>query len=180
MDIVRSTLIVIILGLICAFIQGALLGQIMHVSFIPNFLLIIVVYLAFFESSSLGAFLAFVAGLILDITSGVLLGPWATSFVVVFAVFSVLSQRIFVESFLAAFLSVFFASLMASGVCLSLFYGFQVIGPATLKISVMQGFVSGLLAPIGLGFLRHVLRGSDNSQMSSLLHVGIRQTGKRL
>ena len=62
---------------------------------VPNFILIMVICLGFNLVTPGAATLAFSLGLVFDLYSGVLLGPWAGTFVLVYVILSLLSQRLY-------------------------------------------------------------------------------------
>ena len=99
--------LILLFGLISIALQSSVLKVMLPNSIIPNFILILVVFIAFYECSTLGAVIAFLLGFEIDIYSGQLLGPYAAASVAVFCVLSSLSQRIFVESPVAILLTVF-------------------------------------------------------------------------
>lgn len=130
-------------------------------TFIPQLLLVLVVALSFSEVNAFGCFMAFGVGLLLDFSSAVLLGPWAGSCVVVFGVLALLSQRLFIDSGIAAMV-ITFASVVAANVLFSLFgseypaltweYPQKVFG---------QALVTAILSPALMGFLvRRTRRGN--------------------
>ncbi len=114
MSLVRSALLTFAFGLLSVLIQGTVIKALFPGIIVPGLALILVVFLAFYNTSVFGAALAFALGLELDLCSGLLLGPWAGAFVAAYGVVALLSPRIFVESPVAIMLTVFFASLLAS------------------------------------------------------------------
>jgi rod shape-determining protein MreD len=154
---VNKTIIVLILGLVAVFIQGTLLKSIVPETVIPDLSLILVVYLAFYDSTALGAVLSFLLGLEFDLFSEVLIGPRAGSYVVVYGILASLSQRIFVESPFAAFVSVFMSSLLNSVVYLLLISGFKTTDPHIISVSLVEGVITAFLGPFFLRFLKMLL-----------------------
>ncbi len=147
---------VLTLSLFCVFIQGSVLGLLLPSFVIPDLLIVLIVYLAFFEAGAWGAVLVFFAGIILDLSTGLLLGPWAASYVVVYAILTSLSQHIFVNSFLAAFLSVFASRIIASSVYFLIVKGFLAGASGDISISLSHALVSGLCAPILLSSYKKI------------------------
>ncbi|MEN9846671.1 MAG: rod shape-determining protein MreD [Pseudomonadota bacterium] len=146
-----------LLSLLYALVVIALQGVLGHLGlvdrFIPQFLVIFVVYLSFAEVNTFGCLCSFIVGLLLDFSSAVLIGPWAGSFVVIFCVLALLSRRLFIDSGLAAMV-ITFASVVSANILFSLFrdeypamtweYPQKVLG---------QAFSTALVAPLILGFL---------------------------
>lgn len=94
----RLFLVAIFVSTIALVIESVLLAIGLPVELIPELVLVFVVYLSFFQTNSYGALLAFMCGLMIDMSSGHLLGPWAGAYVLAFGVISIISDRIFVES----------------------------------------------------------------------------------
>ena len=144
----RKLLLVIGLGLVLIFLQGSAIRSLLPwMVLAPNLLLSLAVFLAFFEASTFGCILVFVLGLQLDLSSGVLLGPWAGSFVAVFCLLASLSQRLFIESSLAAALAVFASSLFSQIVYTVLTYDVRPFGPQMIGYAFLDALVCALLAP---------------------------------
>ena len=161
MNKLRSVFLVLILSLVAIFAQGTLLKLFApSATIVPNLLLLVVGFFAFYEVSIFGSILAFGMGLVLDLSSGVLLGPWAAAFVSVYGMLSALSQRLFVESFLASFVALFFSSLLASFVYLVLMLQFQPALSQRLSLSwlmLVEAFMTGILAPAAFWGLRRLM-----------------------
>lgn len=157
MPLYRRILFTLVLGLILIVLQATLLKSILPHFLVPNLLIILVVFLAFFDGTPLGAGLSFLLGLELDIYNGILLGPWAGSYVVVYGVLAFLSQRIFVETALAAFVVVLFSSLLANLVYVVLTFDFRPVGHSILLPLLLEAALSGVIAPAGLALLRRLL-----------------------
>jgi rod shape-determining protein MreD len=115
---VRRSLLALALGLVSILVQGTLIKAIYPGAVVPGLLLILIVFLAFYEPSVFGVGLAFLLGLELDMCSGLLLGPWAGASVIVFGIVASLSQRIFVESPFAVMMTVFLSSILSNFVWL--------------------------------------------------------------
>jgi rod shape-determining protein MreD len=144
------------LGLVLLTLQGLL----RHVGVpgwaIPQGLLICVVFLACYEFSVVGALTVFLLGLLLDMSSGVVLGPWSGSYVLVYVLFAFLSQRLFVESKLVAMLVVICATLCAGSVFLLLAVRFQSIAHDDFFTLAGQGCFSALCTPAIFSVLRRM------------------------
>ncbi len=124
--------------------------------FMPQGLLVCAVFLAFHEFSVLGVVTAFLLGLLLDMSSGVALGPWAGSYTLVYAVFAFLSQRLFVESRAVAMLVVAAATLLSGGAFLALASGNQALAFDDLLTLMGQGVASALITAPIFGVLARV------------------------
>lgn len=114
MGFVRVTIITLLLGLVSVLVQGTLLKALFPAMVVPGLALVLVVFLAFHQTSIFGAFLAFLLGLELDLCSGLLLGPWSGAFVATYGIVALLSPRIFVESPAAVMVTVFVSSIISN------------------------------------------------------------------
>lgn len=153
---INRTIVVLFLGLVAILIQGTVLKSFMPEVPAPDFLLIIVVFLAFYDASVLGAILAFLLGLQFDLFSEMLLGPRAGSLVIVYGVLAALSQRLFVESVFAAFVSVFLSSVMNSIVYIILISDAKPAHTYFLYISLIEALFTALLAPFMFRLLKRI------------------------
>jgi rod shape-determining protein MreD len=129
--------------------------------FVPQGLLVCAVFLAFYEFSLLGAVTAFLLGLLLDLSSGVLLGPWAGAYVVVYALFAFLSQRLFVESIMVSMSVVGLATLISGFLFISLAFEYQAVTVSDLVMLAGQAAASALITPYVFKILRWSWRRPD-------------------
>ena len=150
----KRCILVLLLGLLAIFVQSTLLKAILPQMVIPNFLLILLVFLAFYETSLAGVITAFLLGLEFDLHGGILLGPWAGSFVAVYCALASLSQRIFVDSALAAFTVVLFSSFLSSFIFVVLVFEFQPVQLGLMYTAFIEALLNGFLAPPLMALLR--------------------------
>jgi rod shape-determining protein MreD len=120
---------------------------------LPQGLIACVVYLAFFESSVTGALLAFTCGLLLDLTTATVLGPWAGAYVLVYALLSFMSPRLFVESCLVTMVVTAVTSVFAGAVYLFLAFEYQSLSREDLIMLLGQAVASALIAPFIVALL---------------------------
>jgi len=157
---VRSFAVVLLLGVLASFLQGSVLRALLPGSaIVPNLSVAVVAFLAFHEVSLLGVALSFFLGLIFDLSSGVLLGPWAGAYVVVFALLSSLTQRVFTDSPLTAFIAVLIGSLVAQGVYLAMVLQFRTAELASVSSGVtivLEALLSAFCAPLCFGLLKRL------------------------
>jgi len=151
-------LICFFVALVLLSIQGVLHNTGCPAWLIPQGLLVSVVFLAFYEFSLAGVVMAFLLGLLLDMSSGILLGPWAGSYVAVYALFAFLSQRLFVESALVAMLVVALGTLLAGIVFLLLAFEYQALTREDVVILGGQALTSAAVAPVIFRFFSRVWR----------------------
>lgn len=140
-------LICFVAAIVLLSIQAVLHNVALPAWLIPQGLLICVVFLAFYEFSLAGVVMAFLLGLLLDMSSGVLLGPWAGSYVVVYALFAFLSQRLFVESAVVAMAVVSIGTVLSGTVFLLLAFEYQSVTREDVAILCGQALSSAVVAP---------------------------------
>jgi rod shape-determining protein MreD len=145
------------LALLGLLIQGSLLRFALPNFTTPNLVLILVVFMGFFEASPLGAVLVFLIGLESDLCSGVSIGPIAGAYSAVFGVIVALSTRLFVESGVAVAISVFVSSLVSSVVYLLLGYQFSFTSGRTASLILWEATFTAVLAPATFAVLRRIL-----------------------
>lgn len=115
---------------------------------IPQGLVSCVIFLAFFECSIGGAIGSFALGLLLDLTSATILGPWAGAFVCVFVVVALLSQRLFVESIVVAMVATALCAILAGSLYLLLAFEYQVLSTTDVSVLAGQAIASALFTPV--------------------------------
>lgn len=148
----------LIFGLAAIAAQGVLGHLGVPDQFIPQLMVIGVVSLSFSEVNSFGCCMTFVLGLLMDFSSAVLVGPWAGALVVVFCGLALLSQRLFIDSGVAAIVITFVSVVVASVM-------FSVLGPEYPAMTwgypqkvLGQALVTSLVSPLLLGFLARRVR----------------------
>jgi rod shape-determining protein MreD len=156
-----------LLSLLYALVAIALQGILGHLGladrFIPQFLVIFVVYLSFAEANAFGCAISFAVGLLLDLSSAVLVGPWAGSFVVIFCVLALLSRRLFIDSGLAAMV-ITFASVVCANILFSLFGDeYPVLTWEYPQKVLGQALSTALISPILLGFMSRRWRRANSA-----------------
>lgn len=157
----KRFVIVLLLGLLAIALQGTVLKAVLPDYLVPNFVLVLVVFLGFFEVRISSLFLAFLLGLELDLASGLLIGPWSGSFVVVFLLLALMAQRIFVESIVSVLVSIFFASLVSDLVYFILIYRLEPAVYQAFLHSLIGAVVNTLFAPPVFVLLRKILIRKD-------------------
>ncbi|NLF25230.1 MAG: rod shape-determining protein MreD [Deltaproteobacteria bacterium] len=177
----RKGILVLLLGLLALLIPGTLIKSVNPALIVPNFLLILLVFLAFYRGEPGDAVLAFLLGLEQDLGSLNLLGPWAGAYIVVFGVLALLSRRIFIESRLVIFVTVYAATLAADFLylgMLALVYEAEVVSSASLSTALWEGFLSALFAPLLFPLLRRWLVGDRREKQSRLSRgIAVRRDG---
>lgn len=108
-----SMLRVLLTGFVALLAQGGLAQLGLPAIVLPQLMLLVVVGAAFSGSNVPGVVAAFLLGLLLDLSSAVLVGPWAGAFVTVYAGLALISQRLFIESGLVAAFVAFVAAIVA-------------------------------------------------------------------
>ena len=105
--------ILILIGLGALMAQGVLVQLGLPAYATPQLLLLVVVYLSFSDISVQGSLAAFLLGVMLDLSTAILVGPWAGAFIVVYGGLVLLSQRLFIESGIVACFVSFFATIVS-------------------------------------------------------------------
>ncbi|WKZ57417.1 MAG: rod shape-determining protein MreD [Bdellovibrionota bacterium] len=149
----------IVLGLAVTLVQVIISGVLPEFIANPNLLLGLVIFLAFHEATPLSAFLVFGLGLIMDLAGGLILGPWAGAYCLVFAAIASVSQRVFIESYASTAFAAFFASLLTSTLVLMLTGVLTTRGWSSLTTLLSEACLTALLAPMVVACARGWLSG---------------------
>ncbi len=153
----RKMALLSILVILALFLQGSLLAAILPNALVPNLLVVILVFISFYEASVLGAILAFFLGLLLDLYGAVLLGPWSGAFVATFAFFGLMSRRMFVDSPLAVAFVSFWSFLLTHFVYLVLVFEVRPVNFGSAWQFIGKALVTAIVAPLMIAALKRIL-----------------------
>lgn len=143
----RWLLSALFIGLFFVFLQQGVFGMLLPAAAVPNLFVGFVLYLAFFHPSGQGAFLSFLLGLLFDVSSGGLLGPWASVFVLSYGVLALISDRIFIEARFALGLIALFVTLAFHGLYWLITFDVTYSNPNRLIEVAGQAVASAVAAP---------------------------------
>lgn len=135
-------------ALVALLLQGAVLKMALPDWSVPNLILVLVVFVAFRMPTVSGVVIAFILGLLLDVSTGKLLGPYAGAFAVVCGALASISQRLYIKAYPALALTVFFSSLLATFIFIILTFEVRGVSGAGVANSFGEAFVTALLAPL--------------------------------
>jgi len=153
----RAVLLTLV-GFVAAIVQGVLLHFGWPDTFLPQLVVIAVIYMGFNEIGILNSLIVFLWGLLVDLSSALLLGPWAGALVTVYGCLVLLSSRLFIDSpIVAAFIS-FFVTVFANGMYLLLGYEYSSIDWDDMNRIGGQALATAVVAPIFLSMVARKLR----------------------
>jgi len=141
------------LGLLSVSTQGVLTRVGLPSFLVPQLSLLIVVFLAFSDVSLSGCLMAFVLGLLMDLASAVLVGPWAGGYIAVYGVLAALSHRLFIESALASMFITFVSVIGASLIFLMLGTEYPHASMELALQVVGQAVATAVIAPWALSLM---------------------------
>lgn len=132
-------------------------GSVIHGNFpgavLPDLVLVYVVYLALRFHNLSALFVAFLLGLLVDVLSARLLGPFAASYVLAYLAVYILVGRLFAKKLLVFAAIVFLASLFKSSMYLSIVYLYQIQHlSSSFIVMFLEALYTALLSPIVLSF----------------------------
>ncbi len=148
MHSLRKFGLLIVFEIVALIFQASILGAFLPAYLMPQLMLLLVVFFGFYEATVLGVALSFAAGVILDLASGLIVGPWAAAFVLVHGGLAGLSQRLFVESTFAAITTTFLSCLGADLVYALLVFEFQAVDVFQLAQFFGQACATAVLSPL--------------------------------
>lgn len=155
----RKVLVFIVVGILLLSVQSALRSLIPSFShFCPNLVLVLVVYLALYEGHPSAPFLAFFLGLLIDCSTGVVLGPWAGASVAVFLLLSSVSQGIFLDNFFSIAVLAFVTSIVGAFAYAALNYKAMTINGVFFLGMFGESFATALFAPLIFSLMERVER----------------------
>lgn len=163
----RLLFIFVLVSLVGLFIQGTMVRPVSPSAVAPDFLLVLVIYLALHFPGVWGLVGAYSLGLAQDFASGEYVGPSAAGMVVAFYFAVVVSKKVYAENAIAVGLLVMIASVMKSltyALVFEIFLGINVLITNEVKlwslsipVMFVEALFSGLIAPMVMRIL-HVTR----------------------
>ena len=151
MKTAQKIIVGLIVGMAALILQSTLLKFMLADHAIPNFCFIFVVFLAFNEVSIAGAVLVFLLGLLFDLSSGVILGPWAGAFAASYTVLCLVSRRVFLDSVPAAFLLTFLGAYFSNLIYILLVFQFHVVDGYWMT-NLVESSITAVIGPFVLSF----------------------------
>ena len=146
------TLFITLLMFFLLILQVTVLPSFLREPFVPNLLLLLVVYLGVREETGLiGTLFAFCQGLLLDTFSGIYLGLSGFSFLVIYLVLRLLRDQLYTDSSVLMVVVAFLATVahgLLSLLLLLLFSASDGIFATLLAALIPQALVSALVASL--------------------------------
>lgn len=159
----RLIFIFFFISLVGLFIQGTMVRPVSPSAVAPDFLLVLVIYLALHFPSIWGLVGAYSLGLTQDFASGEYVGPSAAGMVVAFYFSVVISKKVYAENAIAVGLLVMVASILKSltyALVFEIFLGINVlmtneitIWALSIPVFFVEALFSGLIAPVVMKIL---------------------------
>lgn len=153
---------VLLLGAVS--LQGGFLAPLFPSWLTPQLLVILTVGLAFFEPTVRGACAAFLAGVVLDLMSGTVVGPWAAGTTAVFGILASLRHHIFLQAGVAAVVAVSGGVIAATLVHLAVGVRLAEVSLASIATLAGEAVVSGVISPYVMRFFTWWLRLRSTTQ----------------
>ena len=147
---IRSFLVFTVAALIGLIIQATLVHTIYPSAVAPDFIIILVTYIALRFRAWPGAIAAFCLGLLADFASGQFLGPNACGAVVGYLVVVGISGKVYAEKQMAMAILCFFASLAKSSVFLVMLFVYldvAVLTQSVITTCFLEAIISAALSP---------------------------------
>ncbi len=129
-------------------LQGSILREVLPFGAVPNVLFMFIVFLAVRYGNILAAIGAFFLGMIIDISGAISIGPWAASSQVVFALFVILHQGLFIRSAFSVIVATTVSTLVGSLVALFLTGAGDMFSFLFIGTILAEAFLTGLCAPL--------------------------------
>ncbi len=150
----RSTALILTFGACAIAVQGSFLRFASSGSVVPDFILVLSVYLGLHYQRVGGAVAAFFLGYLLDTFSGAQLGENAFAMTLVFVLAYLLSRRVWIEGGLPIAMIVLAAALVKTLVVTGLATAFATDLPArSVRADLLGGMVAAVLSPPLFGAL---------------------------
>jgi rod shape-determining protein MreD len=144
----RSATLILLSGACAIAVQGSLLRFVWGGSVVPDFILVLSVYLGLYHQRVGGAVAAFFLGYLLDTFSGAPLGENAFAMTLVFVLVYLLSRRVWIEGGLPIAMVVLAAAVAKTVVVTGLAAVFATDLPArSIRADLSGGMLAAVLSP---------------------------------
>ena len=160
------------LCLLGLFVQGAVFHSNFPNLVVPDFTVLLVVYIGLHYQNIKGILLSFLLGLILDFASALYLGPHAAGCVFVFCITGVIAKRVFAEKTFAFVSITFWACLIKSAVytlLLIVYVSGDLLNLGSLKVILLEALMTAFVAPF---VFKLFLRRQSKNRFSNVLSLG--------
>lgn len=166
----RFGITVALLGLLSICLEAITRHLLLPAYLTPHILILVVVYMAFFEVGVYATVTAFLLGLLMDFASAGPIGPWAGAFVSTYGCLAVFSQRLFIDSPLVAMVVGFGASVFSDLLYFVLLLEFRPINLNTFGEIFTKALITAIVAPFIFSTLKGFLarRGAGSRSMASV------------
>jgi rod shape-determining protein MreD len=139
----------ILLSIVLIILEGSLFRRALGLSEIsPQILILLTVFLAFKAPHAATALLVFTIGLMIDVSSGIRIGPWAGALIIVFGFLSTGAERLLVDSRFAVSFVCFLATLLSHIIAALLTFSSTVIIWNLILHTFFEALILALMAPI--------------------------------
>jgi rod shape-determining protein MreD len=171
-NLVRTVILAALLSLAIIAVNVSFLSRLIPVTYLPNLFVVLVIIVTLAHNNWIGVICIFIIGLFADISSGLLVGPWAAGFLLVYVVLSALADRVFVESLFSRFVVCGLCSALASLAFFAL--SLQVLPSIedSLQLMLIQTISTALFGPIFFPLIQYVIghRRSRTVEYPSILY----------
>jgi rod shape-determining protein MreD len=148
----------IVIALLLMAIQGTLRVFVSTAPYlVPNLIIALLVWLAFTHPNVRGVIIAFIIGILFDLNSGAILGPWSFALVILFYILARLSPGLFITSSYTVIFCTFLASIVINALVLAL--SFSAKSGITINIFdiLLASLTTALCTPILFRLFRKVI-----------------------
>lgn len=152
----RSLLVLLFLTVGAVLLQSTVLRSFLPSYLVPSLGVLLALYLALNQVSIGGALVVFGIGVLFDISSGLVIGPWAAAFVVIYGLVSSVHQHLFADSSLVVAIVAGATTAIANLVYTILMLD---VAPPPEQVALLlfgQAIATGLAAPPAFMLLERV------------------------
>ena len=134
----------------------------------PQLILILVFYTGFTIRDVRGLLLSFFLGLLNDFATGLVVGPWAGAYTVVYTLLALISQGVFTEAISTIVVGALVANVVATSTYVLLSFSFTGGSSAAVFGVIVESLVTAIVAPVIFAFIRWFFRKLGLSRSASV------------
>jgi rod shape-determining protein MreD len=152
----KTIAVFIVLSLVGIFFQSSFLPEFSPAGVVPDFILVLVVWISLFHEEKNALWGAFFLGLLSDFSSGMYIGPQASGCILACVFVRAFSRHIYADRFLSLAMVTFIVSLIkqfSARLLVLSFIGFKTIHDMSLYTFFVQALLTSIVAPVILRFI---------------------------
>lgn len=152
----KTIVVFIVLSLVGVFFQSSFLPEFSPFGVVPDFILVLVIWISLFYEEKSALWGAFFLGLLSDFSSGMYVGPQASGCILACVFVRAFSRHVYADRFLSLAMVTFIVSLIkqiSARILVLSFIGFKTVHDMSMHTLLVQALLTSIIAPLLLRFI---------------------------